>query len=197
MAIKFKAAFEGLGRLKKAIAQAERRTRQAARTAVSDTSRKTQLAIRRDVNAIFSGGSFRTKRSKGRRIGNAVRRKMFDNRERGSAALIYSKFGRKAGGHFVDYLAPYLAGQPIRPRRSRFLAIPLLPGKKNRTPANFPNLVPVQTGGRLFLVRHTRTRSTFMFLLVPRIQIRKRLRAGLRARQEFAKIDDRARRAFR
>jgi len=174
-----------------------KRTRDNVKRSVDKGSRRVQLAIRKDVNRIFSGGSFKRNRSKGGRIGNAVRRKMFDNKERGHAALIYSKFGRRQGGEFVDYLSPYLTGKDIRPKRSRFLVVPLQPGKKNRRPSNFTDLASVKTGGRVFLVRHTKTRTMFMFLLLPRIKITKRLRASRIAKRETKRAFDDMRGALR
>ena len=61
-----KATLVGLKKLDEAIKRAELRTRAAARTAVDETSRRTQLAIRKDVNRIFSGGTIRQRRGKGR-----------------------------------------------------------------------------------------------------------------------------------
>ena len=192
-----KATLVGLKKLDEAIKRAELRTRAAARTAVDETSRRTQLAIRKDVNRIFSGGTIRQRRGKGRRVGNAVRRKLFDNRARGTAALVFSKFGRREGGEFVDYLGPYITGRDIRPKRGRYLVVPLQRGKRNRDPRNIKNLHTVSVAGRLYLVRSTRTRTTFMFLLIPRVRITKRLRAGQIARQEARAMSGRTKRAFR
>jgi len=192
-----KATLVGLKKLDEAIKRAELRTRTAARTTVDETSRRTQLAIRKDVNRIFSGGTVRLRRGKGRRVGNAVRRKLFDNRARGTAALVFSKFGRREGGEFVDYLGPYITGRDIRPRRGRYLAIPLQRGKRNRDPKNFKSLHTVSVAGRLYLVRSTRTRTTFMFLLIPRVRITRRLRAKKIALREARLMAGRAQRAFR
>ena len=192
-----KATLVGLKKLDDALKKAELRTRAAARTSVDQVSRRTQLAIRKDVDRIFSGGTIRQRRGKGRRVGNSVRRKLFDNRERGTAALVFSKFGRREGGEFVDYLGPYITGRDIRPKRARFLTVPLQRGKKNRDPKKFSNLHTVSIGGRLFLVRSTRTRTTFMFLLLPRVKITKRLRARKIALREAGQMVGRTKRAFR
>lgn len=192
-----KATLTGLKRLDEALRRAELRTRAAVRAAVDQVSRRTQLAIRKDVDSIFSGGTIRQRRGKGRRVGNAVRRKLYDNKSRGTAALVFSSFGRREGGEFVDYLGPYITGRDIRPKRARFLTIPLQRGKKNRDPGKFKNLHTVAIGGRLFLVRSTRTRTTFMFLLLPRIKITKRLRARKIALREAREMAGRTKRAFR
>ncbi len=191
------ATLSGLKKLADALKKAELRTRAAGRTSVDKTTRRVQLAIRADVDRIFSGGTVRQRRGKGQRIGNLVRRKLFDNKSRGTAALIYSKFGRRRGGQFVDYLGPYITGRDIRPRRARFLTVPLQRGKKNRDPKNFSDLHAVSIAGRLYLVRSTRTRTTFMFLLLPRVKITKRLRARRIALREMRAMPERARRAFR
>ena len=191
------ATLGGLKKLDEAIKHAELRTRAAARTAVDETSLTLQKAIRADVDRIFSGGTVRLRRGKGRRVSGAVRRKLFDNRSRGTAALVFSKFGRREGGRFVDYLGPYITGKDIRPRRGRYLVIPLQRGKRNRDPKAFRNLHTISVAGRLYLVRSTRTRTTFMFLLIPRVRITRRLRAARIARREARAMAGRARRAFR
>jgi len=192
-----KATLVGLKKLDDAIKRAELRTRAATRAAVDETSLKMQKAIRADVDRIFSGGTVQLRRGKGRRVSDAVRRKLFDNRARGTAALVFSKFGRRENGQFVDYLGPYITGRDIRPRRGRYLVIPLQRGKRNRDPKNMKNLHAVAIGGRLFLVRSTRTRTTFMFLLIPRVRITRRLRAARIARREARAMAGRAQRAFR
>ena len=192
-----KATLIGLKKLDKAIKRVELRTRAAARTSVNETSRRTQLAIRKDVDRIFSGGTIRQRRGKGRRVGNAIRRKLFDNHARGTAALVFSKFGRREGGEFVDYLGPYITGKDIRPKRGRYLVVPLQRGKKNRDPRNIKNLHTISVAGRLYLVRSTRTRTTFMFLLIPRVRITRRLHAARIARREARAMAGRTRRAFR
>lgn len=173
---------EGTGRVVQQLDNLARRSRGAAAKAVSETTRRVQLGIRREVNAIFS---------KNQRAGNAVRSVVYDNAgndfsSRGVDArgIIYSKFGRRSGGAlsamtgggFIDYLGPYLTGRDILPRQGKYLAIPLQPGKRNRRPQPEMKLEPVTTGGRLYLVKKTRSRTLFMFLLVRKSRIRQRLR---------------------
>ncbi len=192
-----KATLVGLKKLDDAVRRAELRTRAAARTAVDETSLKVQKAIRADVDRIFSGGTVRLRRGKGRRVSGAVRRKLFDNRARGTAALVFSKFSRRENGRFVDYLGPYITGKDIRPKRGRYLAVPLQRGKRNSDPKTFKNLHTISVAGRLYLVRSTRTRTTFMFLLLPRVRITRRLRVARIARQGARAMVGRTKRAFR
>ena len=79
----------------------ERRAR-ALKTGIRDgvqrTTRVNQLRVRDKVNRAFP------KAKGGRRSpGNAIRSALYEN-EDGWAGQIYSKFGRKEGGVFVDYL---------------------------------------------------------------------------------------------
>lgn len=192
------ATLRGLKRLDRALKRAETQTLAAAKAAVNRVSLDVQRAIRRDIDRVFSGSStFRKRRGKGRKVSNALRRKLFDNKSRGSAALIFSKFGRRREGEFVDFFGARITGRDITPRRSRFLTIPLQPGKRNRDPGKFKNLTTVSSGGRLFLIRSTRTRTTFMFLLIPRAKIRKRLRPSRIFRAQARKLGPETKRGFR
>ncbi len=110
---------------------------------------------------------------------------------------MFSKFGRSENGQFVDCLGPYITGKDIRPHPGRYLVFPLQRGKRNRDPKTFKNLHTISLAGRLYLVRSTRTRTTFMFLLIPWVRITKRLRAARIARQEARAMAGHTRRAFR
>lgn len=192
------ATLRGLKRLDRALERAETQTLSAAKAAVNRVSLDVQRAIRRDIDRVFSGSSsFRKRRGKGRKVSKALRRKLFDNKSRGSAALIFSKFGRRREGEFVDFFGPYITGRDITPRRSRFLAIPLQPGRRNRDPGKFKNLETVTVDGDLFLIRSTRTRTTFMFLLIRRAKIRKRLRPARIFRAQARKLGPETKRGFR
>lgn len=182
------AVLTGLDRLNKKLEKKEKETRRAAHSGVKNITRRVQLRLRRRVNQIFSGGTFKRSSRKGGKVGNAIRSKVYDNRRRGSAGLVYSKFGKKSGGKFIDYLGPYLTGKDILPKKGRFMAIPLQRGKKNRKPENFSDLDVISTGGKLYLIRNTRSRTTFMFLLLRRVKIRHRLRAAKIARREFKRL---------
>jgi len=192
----FKVQRIGVRRFKAAIDRAHKRTLRAANKGVSESSAALQKEIRREVDRIFSGASGFRRRKKSRRVSGAIRRKVYDNKERGSAALIFNKFGRREHGRFIDYLGPYLTGRDITPRRGRAMAIPLQPGKKNRDPKNFPNLVAIKIAGRIYLVRHTRTRSLFMFMLLPRVRVRHRLRVRQTIKAEARRLGIRVRRNF-
>ena len=188
MADGIRTTLTGLNKLKEGLARAERASLMSVRKSVDESSRAIQLEIRRDVGRIFG---------KNRKAQNAVRRQLFDNKDAGTAALIFSKFGRGSDGRFADFLGPYITGRDITPRRRRFLAVPLQKGRRNRDPSKFPNLRAVKIGTQLFLIRKGRRATVFMFVLVKRIKITKRIRAERAVKRELRQIDDRARRAFR
>lgn len=182
------ARFKGFAGLAEALGVAEEAARKATFESVSRTSLRVQKAIRGEVGRIFR---------RNRRAANAVRRLVFDNEARGSAAIIFSKFGRRDGGEFVDFLAPYITGEDIMPRNARFLAVPLQRGRRNRDVSRFKNLEPFEHDGQVFLIRRRGARTTFMFLLLPRVRITKRLHPVRTARQEAGQMDARAKRSFR
>lgn len=161
------ASVEGVARLSQRMKARAEAAQKATKQGVTDATTKVQARVRSDVGSIFG---------RNRKAQNAIRKAVYDNRRRGAAGLVYSKFGRGRGSSFVDYLGPYLTGAAILPRHARYLAVPLQPGKRNRDPRKVANLRPVRIGGRLFLVRSTRSRTTFYFVLVPRIAITRRLR---------------------
>lgn len=189
-----RAALLGVRELGRDLDRLERASYQASRKAVDATSRKVQLGVRREVDAIFSGGKFSLKRGRANRIANTVRRRMYDNGRDGSASVIYSTFGRSRPGGFEDYFGPYITGEDITPRRGKYIAIPLQRGVRNRHPKLVDGLRTVQTGGRLYLVKTTRTRTLFMFLLLPRVKIRKRIDPAAVARRELDTLGREARR---
>lgn len=167
----------------------ERRAHGAARRAVGETTRQVQLGIRAEVNSIFR---------KNAKAGNAIRSVVYDNTQaRGTgpgrgflidtarlrhradtAGIVFSKFGSRTRnpGRYTDYLLPYITGQAILPKKGRYLAIPLLPGRRWRKPRPDMNLAPVFTRGQLYLVQHMKRKSVFAFLLLKKITIRRRLR---------------------
>jgi len=166
------------------LANLERRAHGAARKAVGETTRKVKLGIRREVQSIFR---------KNARAGNAIRSVVYDNTQAPSgprpgravvrgrhksdtAGVIFSKFGRGKGAAYQDYLLPYITGRDILPKKGKYLAVPLLPGKRNRKPTPEMQLQPVRSGGQLFLVKHQKRKSVFMFLLLKKVPIRRRLR---------------------
>lgn len=146
--------------------------------AVGESARAIQLAARAEVNAHF-GRSARV-RGGNRRVANAIRMHQYDDGPFRSAAIVYSKFGRRGPEGFVDYLAPAVFGATITPKRGKFLYIPLERGRaarrRRQAVALQKNLRFVQlSGGRVLIVRDSRTRSTPIGLLVPRVVIRPKL----------------------
>ena len=155
----------GLNKLRDANRRLERSTKAASKRRVREGTNALKRQARRDVRQVFA---------KNNKIANAVRARHYDNRGRGDAGLIYDKFGRRRGGRFVSNLQPYLTGRPIRPRAGRFLAIWRGRGRRRR-PSDFRNLVSIRTRGGIWLVRQTRTRTTFLFQLIRVARRRRRL----------------------
>jgi len=152
--------------------EAERRAFEAAgkRTTRRHTT-GLKTAARAEIVRGFGGGP------RVRRAANAVRDKLFEG---GAVGLVYSKFGRREGGAFVDYLAPHVTGAEIRPVAARRLFIPLQKGRRARS---FRAAVALQKNlrfirldrNRTLIVRQTRTRSTPIALLVRRVRIKAKL----------------------
>lgn len=161
-----KGSIKGLRALRRANKRLERKTKTATRSQVRSTTNEVKAQARRDVKRIFP---------KNNKVANSVRSKFYDNNRAGDAGQIFDKFGRRVGGKFQSNLAPYITGKPIRPRRGRFLAIWRGRGKR-KTPKQFRGLVSIRTRGGVWLVRHTRSRTTFLFQLVRSVRPRKRLR---------------------
>ena len=142
---------------------------------VDQTSRSLQLAGRDRVNRAFG----RSGRRRGRRVGNAIRRRVFDDGRFKSAAIVFSRFGRKEGGVFVDYLVPHTRGATIRAKGGRWLFLSRERGRSRRRRLvvrfaknlAFINIKP----GVALLVRKTRTRSTILGVLFRKVRIRKKL----------------------
>lgn len=170
MSVGLSVAVLGQQAIRRELERYERKLHDKNLRVVKTGVRQVQIAIRRDVSRIFK---------KNRRAANAVRSVVYDNgRGRGAAGLIFSKFGKKSGGQFVDFLGPYLTGRAIVPRNAKNLAVPLQKGKRNRDPSRFKagELQQISVAGQLYLIKQTRTRTTFMFLLIPKVTIRRRIR---------------------
>lgn len=121
------------------------------------------------VNARLGGGRGRGK------VGNSVRSKMLEP----SVGLVYSKFGRRQGGEFIDYLLPHVIGATIKPKQSEWLYISLEKGRKARRDKRRSvrlekglRFVPTKHPGRILLVKETRTKTTPIALLVRKVTIR-------------------------
>lgn len=161
-----KAAVKGVRQLQAANRRLEQRTKQATKRRVGRFTDAVKGKARQDVKRIFR---------KNNKIANSIRAKKYDNRGAGDAGQIYDKFGKKVRGKFISNLEPYLTGRPIKPTRGRFMAIWRGRGKR-KTPDQFKNLVAVRTMGGLWLVRSTKSKTTFLFELVKVVRVRKRLR---------------------
>lgn len=142
---------------------------------VDQTSRSLQLSARDQVNRAFGRGG----RGRRRRVGNAIRRRRFDDGRFQKAAIVYSRFGRKEGGTFVDYLVPHTRGATIRAKSGRWLFLSRERGRSRRRRLvvrfaknlAFVNVKP----GVALLVRRTRTRSTILGVLFRKVRIKKKL----------------------
>ena len=142
---------------------------------VDQTSRSLQLSARDQINRAFGRGG----RGRRRRVGNAIRRLQFDDGRFKKAAIVYSRFGRKEGGTFVDYLEPHKRGATIRAKGGRWLFLSRERGRSRRRRLivrfaknlAFINVKP----GVALLVRKTRTRSTILGVLFRKVRIKKKL----------------------
>lgn len=161
------------GRLDQQLARDRAAIRQAAAKAVKEVADAQKLAAREVINQRFRG----SQRVKGgaRRVANAIRAKAYANADGSATGLVYSKFGRRRGGEFVDYLLPFVTGGVIEPRSSKFLYVPLGGGRRTRqqrrqvSEEKGVEFVPI-SGGRILIVKRTRTRSTPIALLVRRLR---------------------------
>ena len=159
-----------------------RRRQAAVRAAVAKETRATQLEIRTRVSRAFAGSKLRGAQG-ARRVANAVRSKVFDNGRRGAAGLIFSKFGRGRGRSFIDYVAPRLFGAVVRPKKGRFLLVPVATkGRSQRATRRRGkqlaeqgklDMVPIKGGRRFLLVHRTRTRTTPYFVLLRQVIYRR------------------------
>jgi len=155
--------------------------RRALDRGVSRGVKETTDELKQDVRSAVRQGL----RGRGGRgdVSKAIRGTFYPNDDQpaSAAGLVYSKFGRREGGQFVDYLKPHIEGATITPERSKWLYIPNERGRKARrnkrqAVALQKNLafVPVARG-KAYLVRRTRTRSTIVATLVRRVRIKDRI----------------------
>lgn len=108
----------GADKLRQQLEALEQKARRSVTRAVHSSTRALQLKIRADVHAMFPGS---------RKPGNAIRSVTYPEAGRLSrrpAGIVFSAFGRREAGVFIDYLVPYLTGAHLKPRRGRYLAIP-------------------------------------------------------------------------
>lgn len=176
------------GNLRRRQAEDARVVAQGVPAATRAVTRRAQLAARAVINARFSGSE--RVRGGSRRVANAVRSRVYEDRGGQQATgLVYSKFGRGRGDGFVDYLLPHVTGAVIRPRRSKWLYIPVQRGRASRRRRVSERLdknvafIPAEGGRKLYLVRQTKTRSTLIAVLVRRVRIDAGLDFGRVARE--------------
>jgi hypothetical protein len=84
-------------------------------------------------------------------------------------------------------------GDTIRPKRARFLTVPIHPFADRKTAGDFPNAVLIKARSGLFLILPTATRSTILFKLVKSVRIpayRYITNAINDARPEVAQVTD-------
>lgn len=115
-------------------------------------------------------------------------------RERGGTLEAVVSAGGRTGGADVRYARPHEEGAIIRPKRGKFLAIPMPAaltgaGVARGGPRDFPNLrfQPGRDGSTAWLVQESgrgkTSRSVLMFKLVRRVEIKGKhyLRDGMQA----------------
>jgi hypothetical protein len=157
------------GRLEERIARDRAVIVKAGAKAAKEVADTAKLAAREVINRRFRG----SQRVKGgaRRVANAIRSKVYENADGSATGLVFSKFGRRRGAEFVDYLLPFVTGETIKPRNSKWLYVPIGGGRRNRQQRRQVGrekgveFVPL-SGGRVLIVKRTRTRSTVIGLLV-------------------------------
>ncbi len=160
--------------------------------AVAKQTLETKLSVRSIINAAFTGSAV-VGRSGNRRVANAIRGKLFEDEgdARGSpVGVVYSRFGRKQGGKFLDYLLPHALGATISPTNARRLYIPLQPGLRGplarRARASFkldPTIAIIPASPGVWVVvrrrrgakgRGEEAQGTAIGLLVNRVRLPKR-----------------------
>ena len=189
----------GIGKFKKVMAAERERWRRAVLKGVKAQTRATQLETRRHVVRAFN-----------RRIGNTVRSKVYDNkgRRRSASGLVYSKFGGRKGGQFIDYVAPRLFGAVVRPTGGKkFLKFPLT-GKGARRGSVLKQarlarekgqlrFVPIRGGRAALLVKDTKSRSTPLFFLTRQVRYPRRTTRARLLMSAFQGLPREIRRAYR
>lgn len=167
------------GDLRASIERDTKRLRSLSNEATKRETDALKNAARDQVRLAFPGG--RSRRG-GRRVANAIRGVMREAGEGFQRGTVFSKFGRRAGGEFVDYLLPFVRGGEIRPVNSKWLYIPADGGRgrsrKVRRSARLEKglrFVPSGEPGKVFLVKETRTRSTLVAVLIRRLRVKQRL----------------------
>lgn len=167
------------GDLRASIERDVRRFRQASNEATKEHTDKLKGRSRARVRQAFPGGGARRG---ARRVANAIRGVVRDAGEGFQRGTVFSKFGKREGGEFIDYLLPFVRGAEIRPVNSKWIYIPADGGKRrSRRVRRSSSLekglrfVPSGQPGKIYLVKETRSRSTLVAVLVRRLRITKKL----------------------
>ncbi|EKE70892.1 hypothetical protein [Oceanibaculum indicum] len=116
-----------------------------------------------------------------RKPSNAIRQKIYNDGPGRVRGIVYSKFGRREGGRFVDYLKPHVDGADIRPRAGSFMVLPVK-GQSRRMDrirrdlgrlGEDPKLalIPVSGGRFVFVRRASRNRTVLLAWLVRGVRI--------------------------
>ena len=185
-----KAVLVGVAPFRAAMSRQRRAWDAATLAGVREQTRATQLEVRRAVSMAFAGA-----RGIGGRvnIAGAVRSKVYENRDGAAAAgIVFSKFGGRKDGRFVDYIAPRLFGATVVPLKGDWLMLPMAAaGRSSKSvrreglallKAGKLALLPIRGGRALIAVRKTRTRFTPYFVFVRRVHYPRRTsRAALMA----------------
>lgn len=187
----FAVAFERQGAVPlEALAGDAVKIRGASKEAVDKTTNEVKQRIRDFIDAHFAGSQFQSNNR--RKVSNAsAQSKLYDElEEKGQyASLIYSKFGKRDGGGFVDFLLLHVRGGTIRPGpgedwlRIENKKVPDQVGHQNATFSNSSIfMVESADGKKLFQLRRNAStgKTQLLATLVKSIAVPARL-AGVEA----------------
>jgi hypothetical protein len=150
----------------------------ASKAAPARAAKEGKELFRTEVRRGFGRAAGR----RGRKVENAIRDKAYSDGEFRHAAIIYSKFGRREGGQFIDYFLPYEQGGVIK-AKGKYMVIPAKGTSRrvNRVLRDLKRLdedpklalIP-QPGGRFIFVRRSSKRRTVIIAyLIRRFRRRK------------------------
>lgn len=179
------------GELRKRMAEEARFIEGAQRTAVARATRIAQLRIRKVINDAFGGSERQGGRGNNTRVANTIRSKIYPGFRGGFVGVIWSRFGKKEAGQFIDYLIPFVEGATLRPR-GKYLRIQLaksfagVRGSGGRRSASLgkqrvvyrdPSIFTIKLKGGAILVLEKRKRAKPrpLELLVPKVRLPKKL----------------------
>lgn len=148
--------------------------RRAAYRAVVTESNTVKATVRGWAREVFP---------KSRKAPGAVRSKVYGTTETGNVtAIVYSKFGIREDGVFKDFLAARVFGTTARPKKGRYMALPIPSDDMSQRAARkrferlsaSGKLTVVDHGGEKFLIWFTRTRSVLVAMLVKSVTFPRR-----------------------